>query len=61
MSHPTTQLWTIWSIAKGKYIEISPVGNGTIPARYFTVFPNEVTKNPVYEINTSRRQRRQKG
>lgn len=30
-------------IARGKYIQISPVGNGDCDARYYQVYPDEVT------------------
>lgn len=30
-------------IARGKYIQISPIGNGNNPAKYYVVFPDEVT------------------
>jgi hypothetical protein len=30
------------SVAKGKKITISPVGNGNSPAKYFTVYPEDV-------------------
>lgn len=29
-------------IARGKKIQISPVGNGSSPAKYYVVYPNEV-------------------
>lgn len=29
-------------IARGKFIQVSPVGNGSSPAKYYQVFPDEV-------------------
>lgn len=30
-------------IARGKYVQISPVGNGNAPAKYYQVGPDELT------------------